>query len=75
MKILWCAHIAIITLICSTSLAVEFAGGSGTANDPYQIATAEQLNAIGAEPNHWDKHFKLMADLDLQGVTVNPIGR
>ena len=32
------------------------------------------MNAIGAEPNNWDKHFKLMADLDLQGVTLNPIG-
>ncbi|MBP7053916.1 MAG: hypothetical protein KBE65_23125 [Phycisphaerae bacterium] len=43
----------------------QYGGGSGTAADPYQIWTAEQMNAIGAEPNDWDKHFKLMADLDL----------
>jgi hypothetical protein len=43
----------------------QYGGGSGTADDPYQIWTAEQMNAIGAEPNDWDKHFKLMADLDL----------
>jgi hypothetical protein len=27
------------------------------------------MNAIGAEPNDWDKHFKLMADIDLSGYT------
>jgi hypothetical protein len=43
----------------------KYGGGSGTADDPYQIWTAEQMNAIGADPNDWDKHFKLMADIDL----------
>ena len=33
----------------------------------YLILTAEQMNAIGAEPNDWGKHFKLMADIDLSG--------
>jgi hypothetical protein len=27
------------------------------------------MNAIGAEPNDWDKHFRLMADIDLSGYT------
>jgi hypothetical protein len=27
------------------------------------------MNAIGAEPNDWDKHFKLMADIDLSSYT------
>ncbi|MHC4596915.1 MAG: GLUG motif-containing protein, partial [Planctomycetota bacterium] len=38
-------------------------------NDPYLIYTAEQINAIGAEPNEWDKHFILMADIDLSAYT------
>jgi rhodanese-related sulfurtransferase len=42
-------------------------GGTGEPNDPYLIYTAEQLNSIGAEPNDLDKHFKLMADIDLSG--------
>ena len=25
------------------------------------------MNTIGAEPNDWDKHFQLMADIDLSG--------
>jgi hypothetical protein len=39
--------------------------GSGEANDPYQIWTAEDMQAIGADANYWDAHFKLMADIDL----------
>ncbi|UCE50207.1 MAG: hypothetical protein JSW47_08590 [Phycisphaerales bacterium] len=36
-----------------------------------RIYTAEQLNEMGAEPNDWDKHFKLMADIDLSGYTYD----
>jgi hypothetical protein len=43
--------------------------GSGTETDPYLIYTAEQLNTIGLIPCGWDKHFKLMADIDLSGYT------
>lgn len=52
-------------------------GGSGTAEDPYLINTAGQMNTIGTEPNDWDKHFKLMADIDLKdlgGSSFNLIG-
>ncbi len=47
----------------------RYGGGSGTAEDPYQIWTPEQMNAIGAEPGDWDKHFKLMTDIDLGSYT------
>ena len=42
-----------------------YGGGTGTAEDPYLIYTAEQLNAIGLSFCDWDKHFKLMADINL----------
>ncbi len=45
----------------------KYGGGTGEPNDPYLIYTAEHLNALGAEPNDYDKHFKLMADIDLSG--------
>jgi len=45
----------------------QYGGGTGEPNDPYLIYSAGHLNAIGAEPNDWDKHFKLMADVDLGG--------
>ncbi|MCK9225191.1 MAG: hypothetical protein M0Q02_08905, partial [Candidatus Muirbacterium halophilum] len=40
----------------------DFAGGSGTESNPYQVATAEQLNKVR---NHLDKHFIQTADIDL----------
>ena len=43
----------------------KYAGGTGEPNTPYLIATAEQMNAIGAAPSDWDKHFRLTADIDL----------
>jgi len=55
----------------------KYAGGTGDPNTPYQIATAEQMNAIGTEPNDWDKHFQLTADIDLgdyRGTEFNIIG-
>ena len=42
-----------------------YGGGTGTVETPYLIYTAEQLNMIGLVPYHWDKYFKLMADIDL----------
>ena len=47
----------------------EYGGGTGRPNDPYLIYTAEQMNEIGANRNDWDKHFKLMADIDLGAYT------
>ncbi len=43
----------------------KYGGGSGTAKDPYQIATAPDLIALGEDPNDYDKHFILTADIDL----------
>jgi len=43
----------------------KYGGGTGEPNYPYLIYTAEQLNAIGGEPNDWGRHFRLMADIDL----------
>ena len=43
----------------------QYSGGSGTAEDPYQIATAADLIALGETPDDYDKHFILTADIDL----------
>jgi len=57
---------AVTILCCANSLpGVEFAGGTGEPGDPYQIATAEQLVGINSDPNLFDKHFLLTADIDL----------
>ena len=56
--------IIVICLVIKQSLAIEFAGGTGEPNNPYQIATAEQLQAIG-DSTLEDKCFILVADIDL----------
>ena len=64
-------------LFLTFPVRAQYDGGRGTAEDPYLIYTAEQMNTIGAEPNDWDKHFKLMADIDLSsytGTNFNIIG-
>jgi hypothetical protein len=43
----------------------KYGGGSGTAQDPYQIATAADLILLGESPEDYDKHFILTADIDL----------
>jgi len=49
----------------SLDLHNKYGGGSGTPENPYQIATAADLIALGETPEDYDKHFKLMADIDL----------
>jgi hypothetical protein len=43
--------------------------GDGVVNNPYLVYTAEELNAIRLFPCVWDKHFKLMANIDLSQYT------
>jgi hypothetical protein len=49
----------------------KYGGGTGEPNDPYLIYTAEHLDSIRARADDRDKHFKLMADIDLSGYTEN----
>ncbi len=55
----------------------QYAGGSGTADDPYLIETAEQMNTIGLYPADWNKQFRLTANIDMNDLgdaRVNLIG-
>ena len=52
----------------------DFLTGSGTADDPYLVSTAEHYNHIGHFPSQWHKHYRLMADIDLAGTEPVMIG-
>jgi hypothetical protein len=55
----------------------QYGDGSGSAEDPYLIFTAEQMISISQQPGDWDKHFRLTEDLDLSGMNLTdytPIG-
>ena len=49
----------------------QYASGTGTADDPFLIETAEQLNSIGLHVEHLNKHFKLIADIDISAYPNN----
>ena len=61
--------------------ASAFAGGSGTEEDPYQIATAEQLALLASDINsgvknldHSGEYFVITSDIDLSAHRWIPIG-
>jgi hypothetical protein len=60
-------RISLLITVCLISHPVhaKYSGGSGEADDPYQIATGADLLAIGATPADYDKHFILTADINL----------
>jgi len=59
--------VPLLLAIClySVPAQAQYSGGSGTFDDPYQIATAEDLIALGETPGDYDKHFILTDDIDL----------
>ena len=67
MKRLFLATVLFTLAILSGGKAMaQFAGGSGTQNDPYLIATAEQFNKMGGNQDGnttQDKYYKQTADL------------
>ena len=50
-------------LLLAGPVIAQFAGGSGTAEDPYQIEKVEQLQDVGQE-EYRSSHFILVADID-----------
>ncbi len=70
--LLTAALLAAMLIIPASADMIEFAGGSGTAEDPWQIKTAEQLDLIH---NDLTAHYVLIDDIDLSGYeNWNPIG-
>ena len=69
------------TEVWDGSVAESFAGGKGTKDDPYQIATgsqlayfAERVNAGEYGEKYADTYFELTEDIDLGGKEWTPIG-
>jgi len=62
------------------SIATGFAGGSGTEGDPYLISTGAQLAYLaktinGSDNNNlYNKHYRLVNNIDLGGREWDPIG-
>ena len=69
MSIKKCFHMpptVFLFLLTGISIAhAQYSGGSGTADAPYEIATAGDLLLLGETPDDYDKHFVLTAEIDL----------
>jgi len=48
--------------------------GAGTEEDPYQVWTGEDFALLSWHTSVLDKHIKLMANLDLTGIAICPVG-
>ncbi|KPJ65561.1 MAG: hypothetical protein AMJ43_10490 [Coxiella sp. DG_40] len=69
-----------VVVVCAFGLSAfgQPWAGSGTAEDPYQIWDACDMQAIGADSNYWDANFILCADINLgeyTGTSFNIIGK
>ena len=76
LNILLITAVLLLGVLCTPARAAGWQGG-GTAESPYLIYDANDMQAIGANPDDWDKHFKLMADIDMSayiGAEYNIIG-
>jgi hypothetical protein len=52
-----------------TGITTILSGGSGTADDPYIIATPADMNTFGTYSADWNKCFKLAADINMARYT------
>ncbi|MHC4866432.1 MAG: hypothetical protein ACYTEX_20330 [Planctomycetota bacterium] len=59
----------LLAVPAGTIWAGTYSGGDGSPENPYRIATAEDLNDIGNHPNDLDKHFVLVNDINLSAYT------
>ena len=84
----WCLVMALVPMtafaedaqnvnVWDGSTAAAFAGGTGTAEDPYQIANGAQLaylaNSVNGGETYEEKNFVLTANIDLNGLPWTPI--
>jgi mucin-19 len=68
--VIFCAFFTFAAMAC----AGTYSGGSGTAEDPYKIATKADWQELIATSADWGKQFVLLNDLDFQGMALTPVG-
>ena len=54
-----------LAVFAGNAAAGTYSGGDGSEGNPFLIATAEDMNEIGANPDDWDDHFLMTADVNL----------
>jgi len=70
-RIIFKSVLPVCLILAFVAPAYPYSGGSGTSDDPWQIATLADLQAMAAAPADWDKDFILTADLDLSSLSLS----
>lgn len=69
---------SIVVIICfifsNPSSGGTYSDGDGTKEAPYQIATVADWQELMGSSSDWGEYFILTADIDLQGITLTPVG-
>jgi hypothetical protein len=68
------AVILTVLILTDISFAGTYSGGFGTEADPYQIGTVSDWQELMADSNDWDANFIMIADINLQGESLIPVG-
>jgi len=68
------ALVIAVIVLCLFSNVFAYSGGSGSAEDPYQIGTVADWNELMNTQSDWDANFIMIADINLQGVPLIPVG-
>ena len=74
LRFLLSIHLLIIICLFSFPAQAQYSGGNGTAEDPYQISTVTDWQTLMSTSTDWNKQFILTGDLDLQSITLSPVG-
>ncbi len=72
------AALLLFALLAPTAVWAQFSGGSGTEDDPYIIATTDDMDELASQVNNGNnysgKFFLMTADLDYSGKDYTPVG-
>jgi len=68
-KLTFAEVVLLMVLSCWSISFGKYSNGSGEPNDPFIIATAEDLNDIGNHPEDFNKCFILVNNIDMAGFT------
>jgi The GLUG motif. len=66
--------IVTILILTKVSFAGTYSGGLGTPADPFEISSVADWQQLMTHSGDWASNFKLVADINLAGVTLTPVG-
>ncbi len=66
--------IAFMIVLAQAAYGGGYSGGAGTPTAPYQIGGIADWMTLCGTPEDWNKCFRLIADINLSGVSITPVG-